>query len=116
MNTMSPLLEVKDPPLIFRLHFWRILRPETRAQTVETNTTLISRLRPSAQHEGPRALDGDDDLQALFVRVGGELVSLQPETNDELLEFLQGGAVSLEYWNIIIFGLELVLPQRQERD
>ena len=91
MNTMSPLLEVKDPPLIFRLHFWRILRPETRAQTVETNTTLISRLRPSAQHEGPRALDGDDDLQA----PGGELVSLQPKTNCELFEFLQGGEIEL---------------------
>ena len=44
----------------------------------------------AAQHEGPRALDGDDDLQAL----GGELVSLQPETNGELLEFLQGGKLN----------------------
>ena len=71
------------------------MRPKTRGQTEETNTTLVSRLGPSAQHEGPRALDGDDDLQALFVRVGGELVSLQPKTNCELLEFLQGGEIEL---------------------
>ena len=48
---------------------------ETKDQSSDgTNTTLVSRLGPSAQHEGPKALDGDDDLQAL----GGELVSLQP--------------------------------------
>ena len=49
----------------------------------------------AAQHEGPWVLDGDDDLKALFVRVGGELVSFQPQTDGELLVFLQGGVQQL---------------------